>query len=152
MEAASVIWVSGINPPSKRSNMLRSIDKICRILTDVRQVRHLSGYGMISDPTYATCSLPWPSVLSRCNTCEGEMALCNNCAQFCHFVHGHSNLEWDWKHTVRHWMLPFTSQCSCDDNGCCKLKVQVVPNPDIVNYKFGCLSILALSLSMIFFF
>ena len=132
--------------------MLRSIDKICMILTDVRQMSTVWGYGCIRDKTFATCSLPWPSVLIRCGTlqpCQGRRSLCNNCIQHCHQARGHTNMGWDWKYSVRHWLLPFTSRCSCNDDGSCKLKAQDFPNPYFVIYKCFCLSILALFLALI---
>ena len=129
MEAASAIWVRGANPLFFNSNTRRVIDKICIICTDLRQVGKAWGYGLKVDPTFAQCSLPWPSILSKCNLsqCKGR-PVCNSCQQVCHVSagheHGNHGIEWDWVQTVLHWVLPFTNQCSCDALGECKLTGQ----------------------------
>ena len=147
MEATSVIWVMGTNPLFRKSNIRRVIDKICIISTDLRQMGNVGGFGLTIDPTFARCSLPWPSILSRCKArqCEGRI-FCNSCVQVCLPSEGRGHgSRWDWLPTVRHWLLlPLTNPCSCSAMIQCKLEDENCFNQDLWIYACFVLVFLAL--------
>ena len=124
MEAACVIWVRGPNPTNSNSNTRRAIDKMCIICTDLRQMGQAWSYGgtMIMDPTFLSCSAPWPSWFSRCRDkkckCKTpKRIMCNSCVQAC----SNHSVGWDWAQSVFHWVLFFRNPCSCNALGECKL-------------------------------